>query len=270
MFHFGGTTKLFSKANHSLDLSCPHDLPSLDEHKSLSLHPTPKRLKMEEEPCVALSLVPSTSARPQTLPGAPFMSAGSAPSSLPADTPFPFRPASYFTGKRLLGVEEWKEENGCFITVHLQPPLIVLQPCNFVLLREEACTQGAWALDGGEGNNNSSSSSKCAFTSPYTPGATQVLYTLCSSHSNLMKEVLALPLSLRVWKYRQLTSLTSSPSVCPPPPPSSHKLLWAPSTSPPLLLCSYLRLSHHRRSPFTAKPLKRSVRLKSTSPPSIR
>ena len=78
---------------------------------------------------------------------------------------------------------------------------------------------GAWALDGGEGNNNSSSSSKCAFTSPYTPGATQVLYASCSSHSNLTKQVLALPLSLRLWKHRQLTSLTSSPSVCPPPHP---------------------------------------------------
>ena len=120
----------------------------MDEHKSLSLHPTPKWLKMEEEPCGAMSLVPSTSVRPQTLPGAPFMSAGSAPSSLPADTPFPFHPASYFTGKRPLGVEEWKGENGCFTTVHLQPPLIVLQPCNFVLLREEECTQvpGHWMV----------------------------------------------------------------------------------------------------------------------------
>lgn len=62
--------------------------------------------------------------------------------------PLSFRPASYFTGKRPLGVEEWKGENGCFITVHLQPPLIVLQPCNFVLLREEACTQvpGHWMV----------------------------------------------------------------------------------------------------------------------------
>lgn len=184
MFNFGGTTKLFSKAN--LDFSCPHDLPSLDEHKSLSLHPRPKPLKMEEEPCVAMSLVPSTSARPQTLPGDPFLSAGPAPSSLPSNTPFPSHPASYFTRKRLLGVEERKGENGSSISVHLQPALIMLQPCNFVLLREEVCTRvpGPWMV---VGNGNSSSSSKCVFTSPYTPGATQVLYTSRSSHSNLMK-----------------------------------------------------------------------------------
>ena len=118
---------------------------------------------MEEEPCVAMSPVPSTSARPQTLPGDPLMSAGPASSSLPSNTPFPFHPASYFTGKRLLGVEERKGENGSFKSIHLQPALIVLQPCNFVLLREEACTRvpGRWMV---VGNNSSSSSSKCCPT----------------------------------------------------------------------------------------------------------
>ena len=165
------------------------------------------------------------------------MSAGPAPSSLPSNTPSPFHPGSYFTGKRLRPPSTTPDCASAPVT-----------SCSSEKKRALRCLgTGGWLAI----------IIAAAAANVYSPAPTRQAPLRCSTlHVRLTptwrRKCWHCPCHRGCGSTDNL--ITDQLTLSLPPTTPFIQLLWASSASPPLLFCSYLRLSHHRRSPFIAKP----------------
>lgn len=164
------------------------------------------------------------------------MSAGPAPSSLPSNTPFPFHPGSYFTGK---GLRPPSATRLCFSPA---------TSCPSEEQRALRCPGTGWWL---------ATIAAAAAANVYPPAPTRqaplrcLHFTLVSLQLDDGSAGIAL---VTEGVEVQTAYITDQLTLSLPPTSPFIQLLWASSAPPPLLFCSYLRLSRHRRSPFIAKP----------------